>query len=244
MATVPSTDTPVRVRTVESVGHVVVAPPHCPSSLAESEFGIPTAHVSYARLKRIGDVILAATGVLLLTPIFLLVGLLVKLTSRGPMLFCQTRVGVGGRLFTCYKFRSMCTDAESKLEQVRHLNEVSGPVFKIKHDPRITPIGRIIRKFSLDELPQLFNVLQGDMSIVGPRPPVPAEVAKYTRYQCKRLAVTPGLTCLWQIGGRSNVSFEHWVELDIAYIETMTFWGDISIILKTIPAVILGKGAS
>jgi lipopolysaccharide/colanic/teichoic acid biosynthesis glycosyltransferase len=176
-------------------------------------------------------------------PIFLIVALLVKFTSRGPVLFKQTRVGVGGRLFTCYKFRSMYMDAEARLETLRHLNEVSGPVFKIKNDPRITPVGRFIRKSSLDELPQFLNVLFGEMSLVGPRPAIPAEVVKYGPKERGRLAVKPGLTCLWQIGGRSSVDFERWVELDLDYIRTMSFWGDLLILLKTVPAVLTARGA-
>ena len=167
----------------------------------------------------------------------------VKISSRGPILFRQTRVGVGGRLFTCYKFRSMCVDAEAKRERLLHLNEASGPVFKIKNDPRITPVGRVIRKFSLDELPQLYNVLINDMSLVGPRPPVPSEVASYDMRTRHRLSVKPGLTCLWQISGRSAVAFDRWVELDLLYIDTMSFWGDIAILLKTVPAVVFARGA-
>ena len=143
----------------------------------------------------------------------------------------------------CYKFRSMVTDAEQKKHELAHLNEASGPVFKMKHDPRITRVGKFIRRTSLDELPQLWNVLIGDMSIVGPRPPVPSEVAKYSQRQCGRLAVRPGITCLWQIQGRCNIGFDEWIELDLKYIETMSFWGDVMIVLKTIPAVISGDGA-
>jgi lipopolysaccharide/colanic/teichoic acid biosynthesis glycosyltransferase len=137
----------------------------------------------------------------------------------------------------------MCADAEDRKRNLLHLNEVDGPVFKIKHDPRVTPIGAFIRKYSIDELPQIFNVLRGDMSIVGPRPPIPAEVEKYSPRERGRLAVKPGLTCLWQISGRSNVSFERWVELDLIYIENMSFLADIGILVKTIPAVLTGSGA-
>lgn len=203
----------------------------------------PCKVVSYAWLKRAFDIAFASLLLLALSPIMILAALLVKLTSRGPVLFKQVRVGRGGRHFWCYKFRSMCVDAEAKKEKYLHLNEASGPVFKIKHDPRITPIGRLLRKFSVDELPQFFNVLRGEMSIVGPRPPIPSEVETYSPHERQRLAVMPGLTCLWQISGRSNISFEHWIELDLLYIETMSFGNDLKIVLKTIPAVVTGSGA-
>lgn len=199
--------------------------------------------VPYAAAKRALDVALSLAGILAGAPLFGAVALLVKLTSEGPVLFSQTRVGKGGQEFTCYKFRSMYTDAEVRLQELMPLNELSGPVFKIKRDPRITPVGRWIRKLSLDELPQLFNVLKGEMSLVGPRPPVPREVFLYTEHQRQRLAVTPGLTCLWQISGRSEIGFDRWVELDLEYIESMSFWGDIGILLRTIPAVLTGRGA-
>jgi exopolysaccharide biosynthesis polyprenyl glycosylphosphotransferase len=204
---------------------------------------IPIKHMPYAAAKRAMDILLSLAGLIVLSPLFLVVAILVKATSRGEVIFKQTRVGRGGRLFTCYKFRSMCADAEARWNEVNHLNEVSGPVFKMKNDPRLTPVGRFLRKYSLDEMPQLINVLLGDMSIVGPRPPVPREVVQYSQRELGRLAVKPGLTCLWQINGRSNIPFEHWVELDLTYIETMSFWQDILIILKTIPAVLTGRGA-
>jgi exopolysaccharide biosynthesis polyprenyl glycosylphosphotransferase len=203
----------------------------------------PCKNVPYATAKRIFDVIVALVAIALASPIIIVTALLVKLTSRGPVLFKQVRVGAGGRYFWCYKFRSMCVDAEQKKEQLMHLNEVSGPVFKIKNDPRVTPIGSFIRKYSIDELPQFFNVLQGDMSIVGPRPPIPSEVDKYTPHERGRLAVKPGLTCLWQVNGRSNVSFERWVQLDLDYIDTMSLKNDFKILWQTIPAVLRGSGA-
>ena len=203
----------------------------------------PLKPVAYAPIKRFFDILVAVVMLLLAAPIMLITALLIKLTSPGPVLFKQIRVGQGGRHFWCYKFRSMCIDAEDKKKLLMHLNEASGPVFKIKRDPRITPVGGIIRKFSIDELPQLFNVLKGDMSIVGPRPPIPTEVSLYNAYQRGRLAVRPGLTCLWQVSGRSNISFERWVELDLMYIETMSFTNDVKIVLKTIPAVMKGSGA-
>jgi lipopolysaccharide/colanic/teichoic acid biosynthesis glycosyltransferase len=204
---------------------------------------IPVKSVSYAAAKRILDIILSAFGLVVFSPILLIVALLVRFTSRGEVIFKQTRVGEGGRLFTCYKFRSMHVDAEKHKSKLEHLNEASGPVFKIKNDPRVTFVGKYIRKLSLDELPQLWNVLCGDMSMVGPRPPVPREVACYSDRDLGRLSVKPGLTCLWQVNGRSNVSFEHWVELDLLYIDTMTFWGDVKLIVKTIPAVLFCRGA-
>ena len=203
----------------------------------------PLKPVSYGTVKRFFDVMLSLCFILLFSPIMLLTALLIRLTSRGPIFFKQVRVGQGGRHFWCYKFRSMCVDAEDKKQLLMHLNEASGPVFKIKRDPRVTPIGSFIRKLSIDEFPQFFNVLRGDMSIVGPRPPIPAEVSTYTAHQRGRLAVRPGLTCLWQVSGRSNISFERWVELDLLYIETMSFTNDVKIVLKTIPAVLKGSGA-
>ena len=203
----------------------------------------PLKPVPYATVKRFFDIILSLSFIVLFSPIMLLTALMIKLTSRGPILFKQVRVGQGGRHFWCLKFRSMCIDAEDKKHLLMHLNEASGPVFKIKRDPRVTPIGSFIRKLSIDEFPQFFNVLRGDMSIVGPRPPIPAEVATYTAHQRGRLAVRPGLTCLWQVSGRSNISFERWVELDLLYIDTMSFSNDVKIVLKTIPAVLKGSGA-
>lgn len=203
----------------------------------------PVEPVAYSVLKRAFDVAFAATVLVAMSPILLLLAIGVRLSSRGPVLFKQVRVGRGGRYFHCYKFRSMCVDAESKKEELMHLNEASGPVFKIKQDPRITPYGQFLRKFSLDELPQFVNVLKGDMSIVGPRPPIISEVEMYSAHDRRRLAVLPGLTCLWQVNGRCNLSFERWVELDLLYIDTMSFWNDLKIIIKTIPAVFSGAGA-
>lgn len=204
---------------------------------------IPCKDVAYAVAKRVFDVLFSLTVLAFTWPIMLVTALLIPLNSRGSSIFRQVRVGRGGRYFTCYKFRSMVADAEAQKRRLEHLNEMDGPVFKIKRDPRITNIGAFIRKSSIDELPQLFNVLKGDMSIVGPRPPVPAEVEKYGPHERRRLAVHPGLTCLWQINGRSSIGFERWVELDIEYIEHMSFMGDLAIVAKTIPAVLTGAGA-
>jgi exopolysaccharide biosynthesis polyprenyl glycosylphosphotransferase len=194
-------------------------------------------------LKRLTDIILSALGIALFLPFSIIFAVLIKLTSKGPVIFKQTRVGIGGKPFTCYKFRSMVADAEAKRDQLRHLNEADGPVFKIRNDPRITPIGAFMRKTSIDEIPQLWNVLKGDMSLVGPRPPLPCEVKEYGDRELKRLSVRPGLTCLWQINGRSNIPFEQWVELDIQYIETRCFRNDLMILVRTIPAVLTGRGA-
>jgi exopolysaccharide biosynthesis polyprenyl glycosylphosphotransferase len=199
--------------------------------------------VPYYMAKRAFDIVFASAILLIVWPVMAVAALLIKLTSRGPVVFRQVRVGRGGRYFTCYKFRSMCADAEDKKKTLMHLNEVDGPVFKIKCDPRVTPIGSVLRKFSIDELPQLFNVLKGDMSVVGPRPPLPTEVEKYSERERGRMAVKPGLTCLWQISGRSNVSFERWVELDLLYIDSMSFMSDLSIVVRTVPAVLTGSGA-
>lgn len=204
---------------------------------------VPIAPVSYAVAKRTLDIVGSLIALLLGFPLFFVLGILIKMTSPGPILFTQTRVGLGGERFTCFKFRSMYLDAEARLNQLRAHNEVSGPVFKIRHDPRITPLGRVLRKYSLDELPQFLNVLFGDMSLVGPRPPIPSEVEKYTLRQLGRLSVKPGLTCLWQISGRSDIDFERWVELDLQYVERMSFWEDLRILLMTVPAVITGRGA-
>lgn len=194
-------------------------------------------------VKRCLDLVIASIGLVLLSPIMLLVALAIKLESKGPVIYKQTRIGKDGREFTFYKFRSMYEGADKIRDQLQHLNEASGPIFKIKNDPRITRVGRIIRKTSLDELPQFFNVLKGDMSLVGPRPPLPCEVEQYTPYQRQRLAVLPGITCLWQISGRSNIDFDRWVELDLEYIRKQSLWLDLMILIKTIPAVIKGTGA-
>jgi exopolysaccharide biosynthesis polyprenyl glycosylphosphotransferase len=195
-------------------------------------------------LKRLLDFTMALFLLIVLSPLLLLVALLIKLSSKGPVLYRQTRCGLGGRKFTLYKFRSMHPDADLRREELEALNEVDGPVFKIKNDPRCTPIGRFLRKFSLDELPQLINILKGDMSFVGPRPPLPEEVEKYERWQRRRLRMQPGLTCLWALEGRSQLSFRRWMELDLEYIDHWSIALDWKILLKTIPLVLLGRGAS
>jgi exopolysaccharide biosynthesis polyprenyl glycosylphosphotransferase len=198
----------------------------------------------YLLLKRALDFVMALTLLVLLSPLMALLALLIRLTSRGPVFYRQTRCGLGGRKFTLYKFRSMRPDADLRREELEALNEVDGPVFKISHDPRCTAMGRFMRKFSLDELPQLLNVFKGDMSFVGPRPPLPEEVEKYERWQRRRLRMPPGLTCLWALEGRSRLSFRRWMELDLDYIDHWSLALDCKILLKTVPIVLLGRGAS
>ena len=195
-------------------------------------------------LKRLIDIFGSAIGMILLSPVFLAIAIAVKLSSPGPIIFSQVRVGRYGRHFKFYKFRSMRQDAEALKESLKEQNESKdGVIFKMKDDPRITRVGRFIRRASLDELPQLWNVFIGDMSLVGPRPPVPSEVLEYTLEDRKRLDVIPGITCLWQIKGRSEIPFNEQVRLDKEYILAPSVWKDIVIMLKTIPAIIGGKGA-
>jgi exopolysaccharide biosynthesis polyprenyl glycosylphosphotransferase len=193
--------------------------------------------------KRGFDVLASAAALVLLTPLFLLVAVAIKLDSPGPVFFRQRRVGLNGRAFTFHKFRSMRLDAEAQLAALRAQNEVGGPVFKMRNDPRVTRVGRFIRRTSLDELPQFWNVLRGEMSIVGPRPPLPAEVRQYARWQRRRLSVKPGITCTWQVSGRSGIDFEQWMELDLDYIDNWSLWRDVEIVFKTIPAVLRTRGA-
>ncbi len=199
--------------------------------------------VFYTVMKRALDIGVSALFLVLFCWLYVLIALLVKLTSHGPILYVQTRVGAGGRHFPFLKFRSMVKDADDMKAEIEHLNEADGPVFKIKNDPRVTPIGRVLRKFSLDELPQFVNVLLGHMSLVGPRPPLPTEVEKYGEREWRRLTVRPGITCLWQINGRSEVSFDEWMEMDLDYIRRRSLWLDLCILIKTIPAVIACRGA-
>lgn len=202
-----------------------------------------TVTASYA-MKRLMDIVFSALGMVLLSPVYLAIALAVKLSSSGPVFFVQTRVGRYGRHFRFYKFRSMRQDAEAQKAALMDRNESKdGVIFKMKDDPRITKVGRFLRRTSLDELPQLWNVFIGDMSLVGPRPPVPSEVQEYTLEDRKRLDVIPGITCLWQIKGRSEIPFNEQVRLDKEYILAPSVWKDISILLKTIPAILGGKGA-
>jgi exopolysaccharide biosynthesis polyprenyl glycosylphosphotransferase len=194
--------------------------------------------------KRTIDVIGSVLGLVVLSPLFVLLAIAVKATSRGPALFMQERCGLGGRLFKFYKFRTMVEDAEHRKAGLAHLNEMTGPVFKIQRDPRATRIGGLLRKLSLDELPQLWNVLRGDMSLVGPRPPTPDEVECYSLRQSQRLGVLPGLTGLWQVSGRSAIAdFERWIDLDLEYAENWSVWLDLRILVRTVGVVILTRGA-
>lgn len=195
-------------------------------------------------LKRLLDFSLSLALLVLLSPFLAVIAVLVKVTSAGPVFFVQRRVGQNGRLFDLYKFRSMVVDAEDQLERLRDQNEMDGPVFKMKDDPRITKVGKVLRRFSLDELPQLWNVLTGDMSLVGPRPPVPGEVNMYERRDRRRLSMRPGITCTWQVSGRNTISdFESWVNMDLEYIDNWSLGRDLSLLLQTIPAVLTGHGA-
>jgi len=196
------------------------------------------------RIKRGFDAVASLLLLLMVSPLLLLLALLIELEDGGPVFFVQTRVGKWGRHFNMFKFRSMYGDAEQRLEELlAHNQHREGVTFKMKNDPRITRVGKALRRLSLDELPQLINVLKGDMSLVGPRPPVPREVAVYSPAERRRLMITPGITCLWQIGGRAEIDFSGQVQLDIQYIESQSFWGDVKILLKTIPVVLSGKGA-
>jgi exopolysaccharide biosynthesis polyprenyl glycosylphosphotransferase len=194
-------------------------------------------------IKRMIDIIGSFCLLVLFSPLMLIIALLVAVSSKGSVFFTQTRVGLNGRLFDVYKFRSMRTGSEQELEQLKEKNEMSGPAFKLKGDPRITRVGRILRRFSLDELPQLWNVFRGDMSLVGPRPPVPGEVNRYKRSYRRRLSMRPGLTCTWQVSGRNDISdFDTWVGLDLDYIDNWSLGRDLLLLLRTVPAVLRGTG--
>ena len=199
----------------------------------------------YLFLKRTMDITGALIGLILLSPLFILVALAIKIEDpKGTIFFSQSRCGKNNKLFPMYKFRSMVSNAEELLEELMEQNEMDGPVFKIKEDPRITKVGKFIRKTSIDELPQLFNILKGDMSIVGPRPAIPHEVAEYNDYQKQRLLVKPGLTCIWQISGRNSIGFDEWVEMDLEYIEKRNLFMDIKLIFKTIGVLFGDDNAS
>ena len=197
----------------------------------------------HQRFKRMADVGLSIAALIVLFPVLILIVLGVKLTSKGPVIFKQKRVGLNGDVFNFYKFRSMVANAEDLKSRLANKNEVSGPVFKMKHDPRVTKFGQFMRKHSIDEIPQLINVIRGEMSIVGPRPPVPAEVEKYESWQLRRLSVKPGLTCIWQVSGRSQISFDKWVRMDLQYIDNWSFWLDVKLIAATFSIVFTGRGA-
>ena len=195
-------------------------------------------------VKRTMDLVGAGTFMLVFSWLYAILAILVKTTSKGPVIYTQDRVGLRGRKFKFYKFRSMCVDADAKKAELKKQNEMDGPVFKMKNDPRVTKLGRFMRKFSLDELPQMWNVFKGDMSLVGPRPPIPSEVEKYETWARRRLSIRPGLTCLWQVEGRNGITFQKWMELDLAYIDNWSLGLDVKILLKTVPAVLGGRGAS
>ncbi|HEX2833001.1 MAG TPA: sugar transferase [Thermoanaerobaculia bacterium] len=208
-------------------------------------FTTTPSNETHLALKRTLDVAISLLILALSGPIFLIAAIAIKLSSPGSVLFKQERIGLNGRMFTLYKFRTMIADAHARREEVEHLNEMTGPAFKSKADPRVTPVGRWLRRFSLDEIPQFWNVLKGDMSLVGPRPPIPEEVTQYHRWHRRRLSMKPGLTCLWQISGRNEIQdFDHWMQLDLQYIDNWSPSLDFKILLRTIPAVLTGKGAS
>ena len=215
--------------------------------------GIPLLHYEPSRgaadssaqlVKRAIDLAVSGLGLVLLSPLLLVIAIGIKLSSPGPVFFRQKRVGLNGRKFTLYKFRSMVKDAARLRGGLSDLNEMDGPVFKIKDDPRVTAFGRWLRRYSIDELPQLFNVFIGDMSLVGPRPPLPSEVSAYQRKHRKRLSMRPGLTCTWQVSGRNDIpDFNRWAELDLEYIDNWSLLGDLKLLVRTVPAVLSGNGA-
>lgn len=204
---------------------------------------IPEGQFAYAT-KAVIDKIAAVAGLILTLPLTIITAIAIKLESKGPVFFKQTRSGLHGKPFELYKFRTMCDDAEKLKKKLLNKNEMSGPVFKIKDDPRVTRIGKVLRKFSIDEIPQFINIFKGEMSLVGPRPPLPREVEHYEPWQHRKLSVKPGATCTWQTNGRNNIDFEDWMRLDLKYIDNWSLWEDTKIIAKTIPAVMKTRGAS
>ena len=208
-----------------------------------SDQGLTHARAWKRFVKRAIDVVGGVLLVVVLAPILVIAAIAIRVSSRGPVLYVQVRVGKDGRLFRMMKFRSMRRQAHDDRNNVIHLNEVSGPVFKIREDPRLTRVGRLMRKLSIDELPQLMNVIGGQMSLVGPRPPLPEEYETYGPRERRRLSVRPGLTCIWQVSGRSDVDFESWVNMDLEYIDTWTFRQDLKLLLLTVPAVLSRRGA-
>lgn len=213
--------------------------------LREDERIQPKEGPVYLFFKRAMDIIGSLCGIILLSPLLIIVALAIKIEDpKGSIFFSQKRCGKDNKLFPMYKFRSMVSNAEELLEELMEHNEMDGPVFKIKEDPRITRVGKFIRKTSIDELPQLFNILRGDMSIVGPRPAIPHEVAEYSDYHKQRLLVKPGLTCIWQVSGRNSIGFEEWMEMDLEYIEKRNLWMDIKLIFKTVGVLFGDEHAS
>lgn len=214
------------------------------SNVAKETVYIKEHSSVYVFIKRSFDIVFSLLALIILSPVFLIVGLIIKLDGpKGEVFFHQERVGVNGKLFKMYKFRSMYPDAEKRLEEIKHLNEVDGHMFKMKEDPRVTHIGKFIRAYSIDELPQLLNVLKGDMSLIGPRPPLVREYEKYSKYDKKRLAIRPGITGLWQVSGRNSLSFDEMVALDLRYIRELSFTNDFKIFFKTIVVVIKKENA-
>lgn len=200
--------------------------------------------IVYIFIKRIMDIVFSILGIIVAAPIMTIIAIAVKLDSKGVVIFSQERVGLNGKTFKMYKFRSMVENAEELLDKLQHRNEMTGPMFKIKEDPRVTRVGKFIRKTSLDELPQLFNVLKGEMSLVGPRPNLPREVVKFNRQQKIKLLVKPGLTCYWQVMGRNNVDFDDWMKLDLKYIEDRSIILDLKLIFKTFKVFLGDEGAA
>lgn len=229
----PIVEPPVEERPVDS------RPALIPSRIG----GLATASAPLRAVKRAFDLLIASTLVVLLSPVFAVVAIAVKLTSPGPVFYRSQRVGRNGTEFGFLKFRTMRTGADKEKAALASLNEKRGPVFKMKNDPRITPFGAFLRRTSLDELPQLLHVISGRMSLVGPRPPLPAEVAKYSAREAQRLLVRPGLTCIWQVSGRSDIEFDQWVDMDLEYVRTWSPWLDLKLLVLTVPAVLSGRGA-
>lgn len=214
-------------------------------NLREDERVKPSEGTFYLITKRVMDVSASFIGLILLSPLLLLVAIAIKIEDpKGSVFFAQERCGKNNKKFSMYKFRSMVSNAEELLNELKEENEMDGPVFKIKEDPRITKVGKFIRKTSIDELPQLFNVLSGEMSLVGPRPPIPDEVAQYNDYQKQRLLVKPGLTCIWQVSGRNSIGFDEWIEMDLEYIKTRSLFLDIKLIFKTVFVLFGDENAS
>lgn len=208
-----------------------------------TDAGLATASTAQLAIKRAFDIVISVLALVVLAPVFVIVALAIKLTSRGPVFFKQPRIGRGGEKFSFVKFRSMRTTAVYEKPQLIELNEKDGPIFKIRNDPRITKVGRVIRKLSIDELPQLAHVLSGKMSLVGPRPHLPEEVAAYDGRAHRRLSVKPGITCIWQVSGRADLDFDTWIDLDLQYIDNWSLGLDAKLLVKTVPAVLSGKGA-
>ncbi len=209
-----------------------------------SEVIITDITIGYKFFKRVIDVVCSLVGLLVLSPVLIIISILIKLESDGPIIFSQDRIGYKGQKFKMYKFRSMVVNAEELKKKLSEQNEMSGPMFKMKNDPRVTKVGKFIRKTSIDELPQLINILKGEMSLVGPRPSLPKEVKEFEPWMMERLEVKPGLTCYWQVSGRNSINFEDWMKLDIKYVRERSFWGDIKLILKTVFVLFGDKNAS